>query len=367
MKRVLSQMSGSRLKGMPFILHPSSFRLAFLLLVFLVAAQGALASGSWTRQRSGTLSWLRAVYFLDQNRGWVVGSSGVLLATTDGGENWKPLPRPTEDTVRDLYFADEQHGWLVCERSIYLLKTRDEQRSYLMTTADGGKVWRRVNLNGEPDARLLRVMFTSDGHGWVFGEGGMIFTTSNGGAVWTKKRAPTRHILFGGAFLNETQLWLVGSGATVLQTRDGGENWRAGNVLGITESVRFTATSFVDRARGWAVGNEGRVFMTPDGGRTWSAQASNVQEDLNDVKFLDAAEGWAVGGGGTLLHTTDGGFHWTQEQTGTTHPLERLFFINRERGWAVGFGGTIFSYTPGAPDKAPRLRPPPVLKGAGLR
>lgn len=359
MKSVLFKMSGSGLKGIAFRLPPFAF-----ILVFLLAAHAVSAAGAWTKQKSGTLAWLRAVYFLDQQRGWAVGSSGVLLSTTDGGENWKPLRRPTEDTVRDLYFADEQRGWLVCERSIFLLRTKDEQRSYLMSTTDGGQLWRRINLNGDPDARLLRVLFTSNSHGLVFGEGGMLFTTTDGGATWLKRRAPTRHILLGGAFLDQTQFWLVGSGATVLQTRDGGETWRTGNILGITESVRFNATSFVDRARGWAVGGGGSIFMTVDGGRTWAAQNSGVAEDLNDVKFLDAAEGWAAGNGGTLLHTTDGGFHWTLERTGTTHPFERLFFVGRERGWAVGFGGTILSYGPG---NTPAIRRPPALKGAGLR
>lgn len=358
MKTKLLKMSGPRMNSILFILHSSAFLLAFLLL-----APSARAAGGWTKQKSGTLTWLHAVYFLDENRGWAVGSSGVFLATADGGETWKAMRRPTEDNVRDLYFSDERNGWIVCERSIFLLKTKDEQRSYLMNTTDGGQTWRRINLNGDPDARVLRVLLTGEGHGWVFGEGGMIFTTRDGGATWLKKRAPTRHILFGGASLDRAQLWLVGSGATILQTKDGGETWREGNILGITQSVRFTATSFVDRARGWAVGGEGSIFMTVDGGRTWSAQASNVSEDLFDVKFVDAAEGWAVGNAGTLLHTTDGGFHWTQERTGTTHPLERLFFTSRERGWAVGFGGTIFSYTL----SAPAIKRPPVLKGAGLQ
>ncbi len=337
---------------------------AFALMLLATCGHSAFA-GKWTKQKSGTLAWLHAVYFLNQQRGWAVGGSGALLSTTDGGENWKAMRQPTEDTVRDIYFADEQRGWLVCERSMYLLRTKDEQRSYLMNTADGGATWRRVNLNGDPDARLLRVLLTPDGHGCVFGEGGMIFTTSDGGASWSKRRTPTRHVLFGGAFLDTMQFWLVGAGATVIQTRDGGESWRLGNVLGITEGVRFTAASFVDRSRGWAVGNRGGVFLTADGGRTWQAVQSNVSEDLYDVKFIDASEGWATGGAGLLIHTTDGGFHWTEEQIGTTHPLERIFFAGRERGWAVGFGGTILSYNSAAPDKAPALKQAPVLKGTG--
>lgn len=347
------------------VLVRTAFVLALLVLTSGIQIQKSFATGRWTKQKSGTLGWLQAVYFLDQNRGWVVGSSGTLLSTLDGGENWKAMRPPTEDTIRDLYFADEENGWLVCERSIYLLRAKDEQRSYLLNTMDGGATWRRVNMGGDPDARLLRVLFAGDGQGWVFGEGGMIFTTSNGGDSWSKKRAPTRHVLLGGAFVDPTQLWLVGAGATVIQTRDGGATWRLGNVLGITESVRFAAASFVDRSRGWAVGNKGCVFLTTDGGRTWQAQDSKVAEDLYDVKFIDASEGWAIGSGGTLIHTRDGGFHWTQESTNTTHPLNRVFFFGRERGWTVGFGGTILAYSTQAQDNSPKLKRAPVLKVSG--
>lgn len=341
----------------------------FFVLIALASAlpfHHARAAGTWTKQRSATLGWLHSVYFLDQNRGWVVGSNGTFLSTTDGGEHWNALRPPTEDNVRDIYFADDQNGWLVCERSVYLLRGKDEQRSYLLNTSDGGMTWRRVNMKGDPDARLLRVLFAPDGHGWVFGEGGMIFTTSDSGDSWSKRRTPTRHILLGGSLVDTAQLWLVGAGGTIIQTKDGGDTWRIGNILGITESVRFAAVSFVDKARGWAVGNGGSVFLTVDGGRTWQSQNSRVEEDLYDVKFMDASEGFAIGANGTLIHTIDGGFHWEQEATNSTHPLDRMFFINRDRGWAVGFGGTILTFSRAGNDKAPELKQRPVLKASGI-
>ena len=325
--------------------------------LLLLCASGVLARSAWTRQKSGTMAWLHAVFFLDQQKGWAVGGAGALLATIDGGQTWQVMRRPTEDALLDVYFADERRGWLVCERSIYLLKTEDEPRTYLMSTTDGGATWKRLNLIGQDvDVRLIRALFTSGGRGWVFGEGGALYTTYDGGANWTRRRVPTRYLLLGGTFINDEQGWLVGAGTTILQTSDGGETWRAGSVMSAAR-VRFTATSFVDERRGWAVGADGRVFVTRDGGLNWRAQESNVSADLFDVKFFDASEGWAVGAGGTVIHTTDGGAHWTTVPSGTTHPLERLFFVNRERGWAVGFGGTIIAYAPiTSPPPAPELR-----------
>lgn len=329
---------------------------AIVSAVSLILILSLTANAAWTRQQSGTMAWLHAVFFLNERIGWVAGSSGTLLMTVDGGETWAALERPTEDTIRDIYFSDASMGWIVCERDIYKLRTKEEARAYLMKTVNGGRSWQRVSLGGaDVDARLVRAIFTEGGRGWAFGEAGALYSTSDGGSSWSRHVPPTRYLLLGGTFLDRDHGWLVGAGATILQTYDGGETWRAGIVYG--KDVRFTAVSFVEPRIGWAVGSAGRIFMTLDGGRTWHAQNSPVQADLTDVKFLNASEGWAVGADGTLLHTTDSGIHWNVEQSGTTHPLERLFIAGQNRAWAVGFGGTILSYTRGRNEtKAPTLK-----------
>jgi photosystem II stability/assembly factor-like uncharacterized protein len=325
------------------------------LIFLLLTAHCSLltVSAAWTRQRSGTMAWLRAVYFLDQNHGWVAGSGGTLLETTDGGGTWKRVSVFTKDSLRDVYFADDHVGWLVVERDVYKLKTNDEARSYLLTTEDGGLTWRSVFLDGvDSNARLVRVVFADNETGWLFGETGVAFTTRDGGKHWTRQILPTKHLLLGGAFVDYSHGWLVGAGATILQTKDGGTTWQSGMVRNGT-GVRFTATSFVGDRLGWAVGSAGRIFATTDGGRNWSAQRSNVDVDLFDVKFMSAAEGWAAGANGNLLHTVNGGVHWFVESSNTSHALERLFFIDQTHGWAVGFGGTILTRNPA---NAPQLR-----------
>lgn len=338
---------------------PTAYRTLLTLFFFLLTAHCSLptvsAASPWQRQRTSSLAWLHSVFFLDQNRGWVVGSRGTLLATTDGGIHWTSLVHPTEDTIRDIYFAD-QNGIIVCERNIYDLKSNAEARAYLMKTMDGGEHWQRVSMRGiDPDARIMRAIFTGAGRGWAFGEGGAVFSTHDLGATWTRLQAPTKYLLLGGDFINEDNGWLVGAGATILQTSDGGESWQHARVP--TTSVRFNSTSFVEQRLGWAVGSGGAIYRTLNGGRSWLPQNSGVENDLFDVKFLDAAEGWAVGAAGVVLHTTDGGAHWAIERSVTEHNLERLFFADNAHGWAVGFGGTIIALaTSDTRSTPPRLR-----------
>jgi len=329
----------------------------FLLTAYCLLPTALASNGAWQRQRTSSMAWLHSVFFLDQNRGWAAGSRGTLLATTDGGVHWRSLVHPGEDTIRDIYFADDLNGIIVCERNIYDLKSNDEPRSYLMETADSGEQWKRVDMRGvELNARIMRAIFTGAGRGWAFGEAGTVYTTHDMGGTWTRLQAPTRYLLLGGDFIDESNGWLVGAGATILQTSDGGESWQHAR-LPPTTNVRFNATSFVERRLGWAVGSDGAIYRTLNGGRSWQSQNSGVENDLYDVKFLDAAEGWAVGAEGVVLHTTDGGAHWTSERSETNNTLERLFFSDSTHGWAVGFGGTIIAF--GTSDNrslAPRLK-----------
>jgi len=317
-----------------------------MLLLLLFVSSVSAQSGNWARQPAGTMAWLHSVFFLDQNRGWAVGSKGTVLQTDDGGNTWKPRGASTNDVVRDIFFVDEKNGWLVVEVNVYELKTKEEPRAYLMKTTDGGEHWKRIEIKGfDIDAILVRAVFTRNGRGWVFGEQGSIYTTYDGGETWTKLRSPTRRLLLGGIFVDDARGWIVGAGATIIQTSDGGETWYQSLLPQVEKSVRFTATSFIDNRNGWAVGSAGSVYRTNNGGRTWQQQQSKVYVDLFDVKFVDALEGWAVGAEGTIIHTGDGGENWTSEKSGTEHPLERVFFTDKNRGWAVGFGGTVVSYS----------------------
>jgi photosystem II stability/assembly factor-like uncharacterized protein len=292
----------------------------------------------------GTLAWLHSVFFLDEHRGWIVGSRGTLLATVDRGKTWQTQTAPSSDILRDIFFSDELNGWIVCERNIYEMQSKDDARTYLMRTSDGGQLWQRVNLTGkEVDLRLSRAVFSRNGRGWAFGEGGAVFAMREAKEPWVRLNPPTRSLLLGGVFIDDDRGWIVGAGATILQTSDGGETWHLSR-LANANGVRFTAASFVDNRLGWAVGYAGAIFRTTNGGRTWQQLSSGVTADLNDVKFLDANEGWAAGSQGTIVHTTDGGLNWSEESTGTEHTIERLFFTSRTQGWAVGFGGTLISF-----------------------
>jgi photosystem II stability/assembly factor-like uncharacterized protein len=320
-----------------------------LLLVVFCFPPTAFCS-SWTRQPSGTMAWLHSVYFLDQNHGWIAGGNGTLLSTVDGGVTWNKNSSISKDTLTDVYFSDSTQGWVLAQRDIFKLKA-NERGSYLLNTNDGGNTWRRIFLD-TPDVntRFTHLVFSDPQHGWVFGETGTVFATTDAGAHWLPQHSPSKHLLLGGAFANDNRGLIVGAATTIMQSDDG-VRWRL-NASGKDEHDRLNAVAIAGRLM-WAAGNNGRIITSLNGGHSWIRQNSETDADLFDIKFIDAREGWAVGAQGVLLHTNDGGLHWRAEPVAGSRGLERLFILDRNHVWAVGFGGTILRF---GETNAPRLK-----------
>ena len=296
------------------------------------------------------MAWLHSVYFLDANRGWIAGSNGTLLSTVDGGATWSRTSFTSRDSFNDVYFADSANGWLLGQRDQFNLKP-NERISYLLNTRDGGATWQRTFLNtGDVNTRFTRMVFRDPQHGWVFGETGTVFATTDGGAHWLPQRSASKHLLLGGAFAADNRSLIVGAGATIMQSDDG-FNWRI-SAANNDAHDRFNAVA-INSQFIWAAGNNGSILKSINSGRSWLKQNSETNADLLDIKFIDAREGWAVGAHGALLHTNDGGLHWRAETVAGSRGLERLFIIDRHHIWAVGFGGTILRFGETA---APRLR-----------
>jgi photosystem II stability/assembly factor-like uncharacterized protein len=308
-----------------------------ILILFFACWQTAFAG--WVKQDSGTLAWLRSVYFTNQNKGWIVGSRGTFLMTSDGGKNWKQYGRFTEDNILDVYFSDEQNGWLLCERSVYNLA--GQSPSYVLKTSDGGVNWEKLNFT-ESGGRLARIFFDKKGYGFAVGESGAFYAMQDDKKSWKKTVLPVRYLMLGGNFTDDLHGTLVGGGGTILFTEDGGVNWSPATLAGDART-KFSSVFFINQKTGWAAGTQGKIYATINGGKYWREQNSKVKANLTDIVFLNTAEGFAIGEEGRILHTTTAGNVWDVEEINLKHKLERIFFVG-QKGIAVGFGGTILIY-----------------------
>lgn len=327
------------------MIQPNKICTLILVLVCFFSVKA-----DWKKVSVNSFAWFHSVYFVNQNKGWIVGSQGTYLYTNDGGATWRQKEKFTQDTIRDIYFSDEQNGWILCERDIYNVGTLSP--SYLLKTTNGGKSWEKVNMQGDGKERLVKIFFSKDGFGRAVGEAGTFFAMQDDKNTWKKINLSVQFLLLDGSFFNQNNGLVVGGGGTAIFTEDGGNTWNKASFTNKSNS-KLNAVFFINQNTGWAVGAEGKIFTTFNGGKLWHEQKSPIISDLFDVFFLNTVEGWAVGDNGILLHTTTAGNVWNPMQSTVKRKLERVFF-NGQKGWAIGFGGTILTY-----DKAYKEANPP--------
>ncbi len=329
------------------------YRISILLFLLFFSQT---ANAGWVRQSTNSFTWFRDVFFVNQNKGWIVGTDGVMLSTDDGGQTWVQQTKFTTDTFVQVYFTSETTGWLLCERNVYARGANAS--SYLRKTTDGGRSWERIEFQDGGRERVTKLLFNKNGVGTAFGEGGIFYKLQEDGSMWKKSQTSIHFLLLDGAFSNSPVGAIVGTGGTILFTEDSGLTWEKASLLGDTET-RFNAVSFAGEKGIIAVGTKGRIFRSNGGGRLWRQVESVTTADLNDICFTDGVNGWAVGDHGIIVRTRDGGKTWTDGNSPAVHNLERVFFIG-DRGWAVGFGGTVLTYDANAasPDSGSK----PVLQ-----
>jgi photosystem II stability/assembly factor-like uncharacterized protein len=287
---------------------------------------------TWERRESGTRRGLYNVDFVDDTHGWISGQDGIILRTTDGGKTWERQKSGTTLYLFGLDFVSQQEGWVVGDQATY------------MHTVDGGQTWKlnkfsaSANLSEDEelvaaDPILYGVQFLDANTGWVVGEFGKIYHTTDGGKNWTEQqesllrggmvkvggRAVTRAVdipsFFGVHFIDPMNGLVAGLDGTVAKTTDGGVNWKFQEFeidpqLPLIDPM-FQPFMMKDQT-GWALGAAGNVVRQAALNEPWRRPKMGMEllSWLRGVDFFDAEHGWMVGGYGLILRTTDGGKSW---------------------------------------------------------
>jgi photosystem II stability/assembly factor-like uncharacterized protein len=292
------------------------------------------------------------VSFSDPSNGWIVGTGGHILNTSDGGSAWYLLSGViTTADVLDIHFTDQDHGW-----AVGLGYCGFSQRSCAMNTSDGGMTWNEYDFNNS-SFYPSSVFFTNNLSGYMAGRSGYplyqgeIRHTADGGLTWQTQY----NLLMSGYvwlndlfFIDELNGWVVGqtggsvSSNILIRTNNGGFSWIKYNKA--TTGTGLNAVYFTGLSDGWAAGIGGVVLKTADAGVNWENVDIGTTCDLNDVRFIDSNKGWIIGGKESsqygweaiILHTDDGGATWNTQLYDTNFMLFKGSFPDQENGWVVG-------------------------------
>jgi photosystem II stability/assembly factor-like uncharacterized protein len=260
------------------------------------------------------------------------------FSTADGGRTWEesapvalglqqelPSPAPGWSQASPqpvLDFVDPQHGWLILTGSVL------GRSGSVYITTNGGHDWRFVSNN----AACNRVTFTSRSTGWStcttpnsFTGHVELWVTRDGGVSWLSQLLPDPP---GGCpcstdlpvFFDHDRGVVDTFGYTqqaLLVTSDGGNTWRLLPPLPPGQVFGF---DFVDANNFWALVNPltggksalNSLYRSTDGGKTWNLVQRDTPSGWGYVtlQFVDANHGF-VGQAPAFLVTADGGHTWT--------------------------------------------------------
>lgn len=283
-------------------------------------------------------SSLFGLCFTDQNNGWLVGKSGTIVRTSDGGATWSLQKNALKLHLYDVSFCDARNGWAVGENGC------------ILHTADGGDTWSQQHSGVSGNLRGVQCLTASTA--WAAGHGGTLLKTADGGRTWTSqaqvqamlKQIDSKFIpsLFSIGFSNARTGYAVGHPGLILCTADGGETWQ--RQQSGTKAILYKVS-----ARGrdaWISGAEGIILRSGDSGATWVRQKSGVDFNLNSIAFGGGKHGFAVGYK-CILHTDNEGATWVRHELDLSRWLCDINFLNARASWAVGDSGTIYHTTDG--------------------
>jgi photosystem II stability/assembly factor-like uncharacterized protein len=271
------------------------------------------AAASWFQQltpvSNDTIDFA-SVYFTDINTGFITISSlfmylGKILKTTNGGNNWNIIPLNDTNQYFSIFFPTQNTGFAVGGK----LDPPNGFRA--IKTTDNGNTWKRMNVpNLGP--YLLCVHFADVNTGYIVGNYGSIFKTTNSGNNWVLLNTNTTEGLAGVYFINTLTGFAVGGGATagiILRTSNGGNTWS----LNQYSSCPLMRVTFTSPTVGYIAGWCHQIVKTTNGGLNWYNQVSPSNNQLyRDVFFMSENTGYIVGQHGDvpyglILKTTNGG------------------------------------------------------------
>ncbi|MFO7890078.1 MAG: YCF48-related protein [bacterium] len=229
---------------------------------------------TWSQQAQGVSEGqIVDLFFLDDQKGWALTDaisypdmSIQLFKTTNGGTSWELINTSQPGTITigyeiksgKIFFQDENTGWVLgaqCD---------------LIKTVDGGKTWSAVSLP-EEYYNTYSIIFSDEDNGIICGE--TTFKTSDGGDNWIKQDI-FAHNMTDVCFSDSSQGWMVGEWGDIYKSSNGGDSWE--QIENTATSAAMKSVSFPGKNKGWATGRGGTIIKIDDTGGTTIDQKNTI-------------------------------------------------------------------------------------------
>jgi len=282
------------------------------------------------------------IFFINDSVGWVSANSwgwgwsaGVIYHTQNGGEDWEEIPG---GVCHDFHFLNAKKGWAVFENSLFF-------------TTDGGLNWTEI-----ANVSFSSIYFINDSIGWGAGDSGLR-KTDDGGFTWYTIIDSLD--CYDVVFHDSQHGYVLTQGDYIISSSDGGDTWHSMK-LNSPESFEPDAFAFNSGGYGIAVGVGGQVYCKISDANKWTSltkSASNA--DFSAIHVINKDTIWICGSeysdqpaiNSVLLHSVDGGINWEKSTYANekyySSRLNDIFFSNKKVGWAVGENNIVLNTSDG--------------------
>lgn len=264
------------------------------------------------------------VFFLNEQKGWIISEQGFVFYSPNGGQNWYLQRMGLAKRTSRIFFINDTCGWAACAQAIIGRTIRGNDTVYHFDN------WQQICLPNPPFPSSIwfnGVSFLNTFKGWVcagrypeywysretvYTRGqGYIATSTDSGLNWQLLLRDTVYDFFDIKFQDSLNGFVVGGNdrtmsAVVMKTQNGGMNWQ--NVT-IPSQAKYLRSLKFQGNHAWAVGHNGTILHSDDGGNTWALQTCPIDTTLYDIDFSDSIHG-LIAGDGCVLYTHNGGLTW---------------------------------------------------------
>jgi len=178
-------------------------------------------------------------------------------------------------------------------------------------------------------------------NGYIVGNLGKVYKTTNAGFNWSLKTFPANGNNFYVYFIN-TNTGFVSNQGGLFKTIDGGDNW---SLITLPVTYNVTSIHFSSPNIGWAGDYWGDVLKTTNGGDNW-INTTVMPGYMSKIFFINDFTGWCVDTYGYVKSTTNGGSSYTQSRI-AYDTLSSVYFVSSTIGFIVGDSGMVFKTTNG--------------------
>ncbi len=281
----------------------------------------------------------RAVFFVNENVGYLGSYWGSIIKTTDSGYTWDSTNLINDAPIYEIQFIDEFLGFAAGGSPNCIPNPCTPPGSVIFRTNDGGISWTKTTLGIN---QFNTLHFINADTGFVAGAGSFLYKTTDSGSTWNAINLNNFYNIIEIQFVNNVGYCCAANGK-ILKSTDLGFNW---NVLSTGVNWHILSIDFIDEYTGYAVGHEG-VLKTIDGGTTWQVLPLDVF--LTSISALSSDHIVASGIGQTVntyLHggiyeSLDGGLTWYIEDSLSLHNQTQTFFPTPNLGFAVALDSKI--------------------------